>query len=55
MPQLIPSPWLAYLLFSWVVFSVIVLPKVSTHVFPEAPAPKTKQAPQTEPWNWLWH
>ncbi|NP_739832.1 ATP synthase F0 subunit 8 (mitochondrion) [Gambusia affinis] len=55
MPQLTPTPWLAYLLFSWLIFSVIVLPKVSTHTFMESPAPLTKQKPDTEPWNWPWH
>nr|AFX69515.1 ATP synthase F0 subunit 8 [Heterandria formosa] len=55
MPQLTPSPWPLTLLFSWVILSVIVLPKVSAHVLQENPTPQDKKKLQTEPWNWPWH
>nr|UVN16200.1 ATP synthase F0 subunit 8 [Poeciliopsis monacha] len=54
MPQLNPSPWFAYLLFSWVAFSLIVVPKVLTHTFPESLSPQAKQKSKTEFWNWPW-
>nr|BBH36919.1 ATPase subunit 8 [Callogobius okinawae] len=54
MPQLDPSPWFAILVFSWLVFLIIVLPKMMAHTFPNNPAPQTTQTPKTEPWPWPW-
>nr|AFX69517.1 ATP synthase F0 subunit 8 [Belonesox belizanus] len=54
MPQLNPTPWLAYLLFSWTVFAVLVLPKVTMHAFMENPTPLPKQKANAKPWNWPW-
>nr|BBH37023.1 ATPase subunit 8 [Valenciennea longipinnis]BBH37036.1 ATPase subunit 8 [Valenciennea longipinnis] len=54
MPQLNPAPWFAILVFSWLVFLTIVVPKTLSHTFPNEPAPKSTQVPKTEPWNWPW-
>nr|NP_073655.1 ATP synthase F0 subunit 8 [Diplophos taenia]BAB20724.1 ATPase subunit 8 [Diplophos sp. MM-1999] len=54
MPQLNPSPWFAILLFSWLVFLIILPPKIIAHTFPGEPALSTEKT-KTEPWNWPWH
>nr|WMN14138.1 ATP synthase F0 subunit 8 [Diplophos taenia]BBG74400.1 ATPase subunits 8 [Diplophos taenia] len=54
MPQLNPSPWFAILLFSWLVFLIILPPKVLAHTFPGEPTLGTEKT-KTEPWNWPWH
>nr|AFX69431.1 ATP synthase F0 subunit 8 [Pseudoxiphophorus bimaculatus]AFX69433.1 ATP synthase F0 subunit 8 [Pseudoxiphophorus bimaculatus] len=55
MPQLIPAPWFAYLLCSWWVYLMVVLPKVSAYLFPKDPASKDEQKPQALSWHWPWY
>nr|AFX69445.1 ATP synthase F0 subunit 8 [Pseudoxiphophorus jonesii] len=55
MPQLIPAFWFAYLSFSWWVYLMVVLPKVSTYIFPKDPTSQTEQKPQTMSWHWPWY
>nr|WEW79470.1 ATP synthase F0 subunit 8 [Bostrychus sinensis]WEW79496.1 ATP synthase F0 subunit 8 [Bostrychus sinensis]WEW79509.1 ATP synthase F0 subunit 8 [Bostrychus sinensis] len=55
MPQLNPAPWFAILVFSWLVFLTILVPKVLAHSFPSEATPQSTQAPKTEPWSWPWH
>nr|AGC13259.1 ATP synthase 8 [Poecilia hondurensis]AGC13261.1 ATP synthase 8 [Poecilia hondurensis]AGC13265.1 ATP synthase 8 [Poecilia hondurensis] len=55
MPQLIPTPWLALLIFSWTIFSTIVLPKMLKHSFPDNPTPRSKQDLHKNKWDWSWH
>nr|YP_010948003.1 ATP synthase F0 subunit 8 [Diplospinus multistriatus]WMI34979.1 ATP synthase F0 subunit 8 [Diplospinus multistriatus]BAU45719.1 ATPase subunit 8 [Diplospinus multistriatus] len=55
MPQLNPSPWLAILLFSWLILLVVIPPKVMAHTFPNEPAAKNLQKTKGGPWNWPWH
>nr|YP_003457282.1 ATP synthase F0 subunit 8 [Gigantactis vanhoeffeni]BAI77291.1 ATPase subunit 8 [Gigantactis vanhoeffeni] len=55
MPQLNPSPWLNILIFSWVVFLALLLPKILTHNFPYEPNPESAGALEPLPWIWPWH
>nr|AAX77268.1 ATPase 8 [Cottus cf. cognatus UAIC 11746.01] len=54
MPQLNPTPWFAILVFSWLVFLVIIPPKVMAHTFPNEPTLQSAEKPKTEPWTWPW-
>nr|YP_010154907.1 ATP synthase F0 subunit 8 [Glossogobius aureus]QQX28250.1 ATP synthase F0 subunit 8 [Glossogobius aureus] len=54
MPQLNPAPWFPILILSWLVFLILVKPKVLSHTFPNEPAAQSSQAPKTEPWTWPW-
>nr|YP_010036066.1 ATP synthase F0 subunit 8 [Parambassis ranga]QEH58531.1 ATP synthase F0 subunit 8 [Parambassis lala]QQW26861.1 ATP synthase F0 subunit 8 [Parambassis lala] len=55
MPQLNPAPWFGILVFSWLVFLLILPTKVLAHKFLNDPTPQSTEKPQTEPWNWTWH
>nr|AAR13568.1 ATPase 8 [Synbranchus marmoratus] len=53
MPQLNPSPWFMILIFSWLIFLILLPSKITAHTFPNEPQLKTSQI-KTEPWNWPW-
>nr|WNH24074.1 ATP synthase F0 subunit 8 [Scopelarchus michaelsarsi]WNH24217.1 ATP synthase F0 subunit 8 [Scopelarchus analis]WNH24372.1 ATP synthase F0 subunit 8 [Scopelarchus stephensi]WNH37669.1 ATP synthase F0 subunit 8 [Scopelarchus guentheri]BAR45762.1 adenosine triphosphatase subunit 8 [Scopelarchus sp. ausc01] len=55
MPQLNPSPWFAILVFSWMVFLIVIPPKVVNHVFPYDPAAQSVEKPVHAPWHWPWY
>nr|YP_002907482.1 ATP synthase F0 subunit 8 [Papyrocranus congoensis]BAH58965.1 ATPase subunits 8 [Papyrocranus congoensis] len=55
MPQLNPAPWLLILLFSWFVFLMIALPKITKHDLIGEPAPKTIKTHDSTKWFWPWH
>nr|YP_010486761.1 ATP synthase F0 subunit 8 [Anisotremus scapularis]UER93362.1 ATP synthase F0 subunit 8 [Anisotremus scapularis]UWI54063.1 ATP synthase F0 subunit 8 [Anisotremus scapularis] len=55
MPQLNPAPWFAILVFSWLVFLIIIPPKVLAYMFPNEPNPQIIQKSKTEPWTWPWY
>nr|CBZ13362.1 ATPase subunit 8 [Stygnobrotula latebricola] len=55
MPQLNPAPWFAILVFSWLVFTTVIPPKVLAHTFPNEPSPQSTEKSSAEPWNWPWH
>nr|YP_001650805.1 ATP synthase F0 subunit 8 [Aeoliscus strigatus]BAF74929.1 ATPase subunit 8 [Aeoliscus strigatus]BBU25713.1 ATPase subunit 8 [Aeoliscus strigatus] len=55
MPQLNPSPWFAILVFTWLVFLIVIPPKILAHKFPNEPASQATTTIKTEPWNWPWH
>nr|CBX53548.1 ATPase subunit 8 [Lucifuga subterranea] len=55
MPQLNPSPWLAILVFSWLIFTAVIPPKILAHSSPNEPTSQGMKKPKTEPWNWPWH
>nr|YP_009685508.1 ATP synthase F0 subunit 8 [Pachypanchax playfairii]QDS02600.1 ATP synthase F0 subunit 8 [Pachypanchax playfairii]UPT34500.1 ATP synthase F0 subunit 8 [Pachypanchax playfairii] len=55
MPQLNPAPWFMLMIFSWLVFTTVIPPKVMGHAFPNDAAPKTTKKTETSPWNWPWH
>nr|WNH21898.1 ATP synthase F0 subunit 8 [Synodus intermedius] len=54
MPQLNPAPWFSILVFSWLVFLVLIPPKVISHPFPHQPLTRTADAVQAHPWTWPW-
>nr|WNH24385.1 ATP synthase F0 subunit 8 [Vinciguerria poweriae] len=54
MPQLNPAPWFFILAFSWLVFLIVLPPKVLNHVIPNDPAPTIKQT-HVDAWTWPWH
>nr|YP_009632695.1 ATP synthase F0 subunit 8 [Etheostoma flabellare]QBY36071.1 ATP synthase F0 subunit 8 [Etheostoma flabellare]QBY36084.1 ATP synthase F0 subunit 8 [Etheostoma flabellare]UZC55266.1 ATP synthase subunit 8 [Etheostoma flabellare] len=55
MPQLNPSPWFAILVFTWLIFLVIVPTKILAHTYPNEPTSQSTEKPKTEPWTWPWH
>nr|YP_007316809.1 ATP synthase F0 subunit 8 [Pelodytes cf. punctatus II-2011]AEC33166.1 ATP synthase F0 subunit 8 [Pelodytes cf. punctatus II-2011]AGN71397.1 ATP synthase F0 subunit 8 [Pelodytes ibericus] len=54
MPQLNPAPWFVILLFSWMVFLIIMAPKIYNHKFPNEPSLTTSKKPETSHWIWPW-
>nr|AAR13570.1 ATPase 8 [Synbranchus marmoratus] len=54
MPQLNPSPWFMILIFSWLIFLILLPSKITAHTFPNEPQLKTSSQIKTEPWNWPW-
>nr|YP_009230542.1 ATP synthase F0 subunit 8 [Triplophysa venusta]ALS92820.1 ATP synthase F0 subunit 8 [Triplophysa venusta] len=54
MPQLNPAPWFAILMFSWLVFLIIIPTKVMSHTSPNDPTHIESEEHKTEPWNWPW-
>nr|YP_010957424.1 ATP synthase F0 subunit 8 [Sudis atrox]WMY90738.1 ATP synthase F0 subunit 8 [Sudis atrox] len=55
MPQLNPNPWFAILVFSWLVFLIVLPPKVVNHVFPNDPAAQNVEKQAYAPWHWPWY
>nr|AAP41229.1 ATPase subunit 8 [Strongylura marina] len=55
MPQLNPTPWFAILLLTWLVFLIIIPPKIMTHIFPNDPNTQSMENTKTETWTWPWH
>nr|YP_009355537.1 ATP synthase F0 subunit 8 [Bathyclupea megaceps]BAQ20959.1 ATPase subunit 8 [Bathyclupea argentea]BAX03842.1 ATPase subunit 8 [Bathyclupea megaceps] len=55
MPQLIPAPWFAILIFSWATFLILLPPKILAHVFFNEPSPLNTKKSKQEPWYWPWH
>nr|AAP75313.1 ATP synthase 8 [Chrysiptera annulata]AAP75315.1 ATP synthase 8 [Chrysiptera annulata] len=55
MPQLNPDPWFVLLTFSWLVFLVVLPPKVLAHMTPNHPVHRSTEKSKTEPWAWPWH
>nr|YP_003345077.1 ATP synthase F0 subunit 8 [Kaupichthys hyoproroides]BAI53202.1 ATPase subunit 8 [Kaupichthys hyoproroides] len=54
MPQLNPAPWFSILLFSWMVFLMIIPTKVMAHTFNNEPNLQSTKTPETTHWNWPW-
>nr|YP_009311649.1 ATP synthase F0 subunit 8 [Canthophrys gongota]BAV70604.1 ATPase subunit 8 [Canthophrys gongota] len=54
MPQLNPAPWLAILMFSWLIFLAILPTKIMSHTTPNDPGSLASESHKTEPWNWPW-
>nr|AOS51664.1 ATP synthase F0 subunit 8 [Istiblennius dussumieri] len=55
MPQLNPAPWFMIFTLSWLVFLIIIPPKVLAHSFPNEPSPTSAEKPEVTPWNWPWY
>nr|YP_636139.1 ATP synthase F0 subunit 8 [Phenacobius mirabilis]ABF74895.1 ATP synthase F0 subunit 8 [Phenacobius mirabilis] len=54
MPQLNPNPWFAILVFSWLIFLLIIPAKLLNHLTPNEPATVNEEKHKTNPWNWPW-
>nr|YP_010235102.1 ATP synthase F0 subunit 8 [Treron curvirostra]QTC30674.1 ATP synthase F0 subunit 8 [Treron curvirostra] len=54
MPQLNPSPWFFTLLLSWLVFSLIIQPKLLSFTPTNPPSNKLLLTTKTTPWTWPW-
>nr|YP_010463166.1 ATP synthase F0 subunit 8 [Chaetodon auriga]UUJ37674.1 ATP synthase F0 subunit 8 [Chaetodon auriga]WNH17425.1 ATP synthase F0 subunit 8 [Chaetodon auriga] len=55
MPQLDPAPWFNILVFSWLVFLIIIPPKIMAHTFPNELNPQSTHKPKMSSWAWPWH
>nr|YP_009166344.1 ATP synthase F0 subunit 8 [Hemigrammus bleheri]QIA91278.1 ATP synthase F0 subunit 8 [Hemigrammus bleheri]BAS25616.1 ATPase subunit 8 [Hemigrammus bleheri] len=55
MPQLIVDPWFNILISSWVIFLIIIPPKVMKHYFNNEPKMAKTHDSKTYPWDWLWY
>lgn len=54
MPQLNPSPWFLILIFTWLVFLIIIPPKIIAHSFPNEASPQAANKAKKDSWTWLW-
>nr|YP_010134351.1 ATP synthase F0 subunit 8 [Moenkhausia costae]QWM93841.1 ATP synthase subunit 8 [Moenkhausia costae]QZK22888.1 ATP synthase F0 subunit 8 [Moenkhausia costae] len=55
MPQLILDPWFLILILSWMVFLIIIPPKILSHYFNNEPEMTTSHSLKTYAWTWMWH
>nr|WNH21404.1 ATP synthase F0 subunit 8 [Hypsoblennius hentz] len=55
MPQLNPTPWFMILVICWLVFLIIIPPKVLAHTFPNEPSPSAAEKPKAASWAWPWY
>nr|YP_009685573.1 ATP synthase F0 subunit 8 [Aphyosemion coeleste]QDT76395.1 ATP synthase F0 subunit 8 [Aphyosemion coeleste] len=55
MPQLNPAPWFTILIFTWMIFLMILPKKVLAYKYPNDPGLQSLSSPKTELWNWPWH
>nr|YP_001994409.1 ATP synthase F0 subunit 8 [Bathyprion danae]BAG49349.1 ATPase subunits 8 [Bathyprion danae] len=54
MPQLNPAPWCIILVFSWMVFLIVIPPKVLSHTYINEPTTLSTKKPKPKSWNWPW-
>nr|YP_008815590.1 ATP synthase F0 subunit 8 [Nucifraga columbiana]AGZ03035.1 ATP synthase F0 subunit 8 [Nucifraga columbiana] len=54
MPQLNPNPWFFIMLISWFTYSMIIQPKLLSHISMNPPSNKLQTAQSTSPWTWPW-
>nr|ABX46752.1 ATPase subunit 8 [Batrachoseps gavilanensis] len=54
MPQLNPNPWLFIFIMSWVIYLIILTPKVSNLKVLNEPMAQNMNMSVTQPWNWPW-
>nr|ABX46745.1 ATPase subunit 8 [Batrachoseps diabolicus] len=54
MPQLNPGPWLFIFIMSWLVYLMILAPKVANLKMPNEPLTQNTHLNTTQPWNWPW-
>nr|YP_009232539.1 ATP synthase F0 subunit 8 [Zebrias crossolepis]AID59815.1 ATP synthase F0 subunit 8 [Zebrias crossolepis]AMA34327.1 ATP synthase F0 subunit 8 [Zebrias crossolepis] len=55
MPQLNPAPWFAILVFSWLVFLVILPYKITQHSYPNEPLLPSLNKFKANYWTWVWY
>nr|YP_009330757.1 ATP synthase F0 subunit 8 [Heosemys grandis]APD79360.1 ATP synthase subunit 8 [Heosemys grandis] len=54
MPQLNLDPWFLILSFTWLVYIVVLQPKISSHLSMNNPTNKNNTTVNTNPWTWPW-
>nr|YP_007624427.1 ATP synthase F0 subunit 8 [Antigone rubicunda]ACN53726.1 ATP synthase F0 subunit 8 [Antigone rubicunda] len=56
MPQLNPNPWFLIMLTSWLIFSLIIQPKLLPFTPTNSPSnlPTSTTITKTMPWTWPW-
>nr|YP_008144424.1 ATP synthase F0 subunit 8 [Glyptosternon maculatum]AFH37516.1 ATP synthase F0 subunit 8 [Glyptosternon maculatum] len=55
MPQLNPAPWFAILMFSWLIFLMVLPNKVLNHTFTNEITALNAEKLKSNTWNWPWH
>nr|QGZ08522.1 ATP synthase F0 subunit 8 [Lepidochelys kempii]QGZ08535.1 ATP synthase F0 subunit 8 [Lepidochelys kempii]QGZ08548.1 ATP synthase F0 subunit 8 [Lepidochelys kempii]QGZ08561.1 ATP synthase F0 subunit 8 [Lepidochelys kempii]QGZ08574.1 ATP synthase F0 subunit 8 [Lepidochelys kempii] len=53
MPQLNPNPWLMTLLSTWLIYIIILQPKISSYLTTNNPTNKNNKI-NKNPWTWPW-
>nr|ABE96689.1 ATP synthase F0 subunit 8 [Lepidochelys olivacea]CAJ90457.1 ATPase subunit 8 [Lepidochelys olivacea] len=53
MPQLNPNPWLMILLSTWLIYIIILQPKISSYLTTNNPTNKNNKI-NKNPWTWPW-
>nr|YP_002929442.1 ATP synthase F0 subunit 8 [Platalea leucorodia]ACR48304.1 ATP synthase F0 subunit 8 [Platalea leucorodia]ALT55517.1 ATP synthase F0 subunit 8 [Platalea leucorodia] len=54
MPQLNPAPWFSIMLTSWLIFSLIIQPKLLHFTTTNHPSNKITMTLKTTSWTWPW-
>nr|YP_009503704.1 ATP synthase F0 subunit 8 [Milvus migrans]AWX90856.1 ATP synthase subunit 8 [Milvus migrans]BAE78435.1 F0-ATP synthase subunit 8 [Milvus lineatus] len=54
MPQLNPAPWFLIMLSTWLVFTLVMQPKLLPFTPTNNPSNKTATTTHTSSWNWPW-
>nr|NP_115277.1 ATP synthase F0 subunit 8 [Eudromia elegans]AAK08593.1 ATPase subunit 8 [Eudromia elegans]AAK53291.1 ATPase 8 [Eudromia elegans]QNS38478.1 ATP synthase F0 subunit 8 [Eudromia elegans] len=54
MPQLNPNPWFLIMASSWLIFLLIMQPKLASFNPTNPPSNKTQSTKQPLPWSWPW-
>nr|QOD97907.1 ATP synthase F0 subunit 8 [Dromas ardeola] len=54
MPQLNPNPWFFIMLTSWLIFSLIIQPKLLSFIPTNPPLNKASTTTKIMPWTWPW-
>ncbi|YP_002726510.1 ATP synthase F0 subunit 8 (mitochondrion) [Eretmochelys imbricata] len=53
MPQLNPNPWLMILLSTWLIYTIILQPKITSYLSMNNPTNKNNKV-NMNPWTWPW-
>nr|YP_009000572.1 ATP synthase F0 subunit 8 [Trichobatrachus robustus]BAO42927.1 ATPase subunit 8 [Trichobatrachus robustus] len=53
MPQLMPDPWFAIFITSWLTLMMLAPKKILSHKILNEPNPKSTKV-QQNPWTWPW-
>nr|YP_448846.1 ATP synthase F0 subunit 8 [Indotestudo forstenii]AAY62463.1 ATP synthase F0 subunit 8 [Indotestudo forstenii] len=56
MPQLNPDPWFLVLSSTWLTYTIILQPKISSYLPTNTPTKNNKnnKITNTKPWTWPW-
>nr|ABD58884.1 ATP synthase F0 subunit 8 [Attagis gayi] len=54
MPQLNPNPWFFTMLMTWLIFTLIIQPKLMSLTQTNTLSNKTTTNIKITPWNWPW-